>query len=86
MIDDITSKLRKNGQGRRGGPPQFTNIRTGRATSSSSSCPVDYYGAPTPFGNCELPDSGSHGPHLNPSTITATQEIIRTLRGSPAWV
>ena len=89
MIDDILleaeDKMDKAVEAAR---HEFTNIRTGRATSSMfEQLPVDYYGAPTPMqqlASFQIPEARTV--LISPFDRTATQEIIRTLRESDLGV
>ena len=89
MIDDILleaeEKMDKAVDAAR---HEFTNIRTGRATSSMfEQLLVDYYGAPTPMqqlASFQIPEARTV--LISPFDRTATQEIIRTLRESDLGV
>ena len=89
MIDDILleaeDKMDKAVEAAR---HEFTNIRTGRATSSMfEQLLVDYYGAPTPMqqlASFQIPEARTV--LISPFDRTATQEIIRTLRESDLGV
>ena len=89
MIDDILleaeEKMDKAVEAAR---HEFTNIRTGRATSSMfEQLLVDYYGAPTPMqqlASFQIPEARTV--LISPFDRTATQEIICTLRESDLGV
>ena len=87
MIDDILleaeEKMDKAVEAAR---HEFTNIRTGRATSSMfEQLLVDYYGTPMQqLASFQIPEARTV--LISPFDRTATQEIIRTLRESDLGV
>ena len=85
MIDDILLEAEeKMDKAVEAASHEFSNIRTGRATSSMfEQLLVDYYGAPTPMqqlASFQIPEARTV--LISPFDRTATQEIIRTLRES----
>ena len=89
MIDDILLEAEeKMDKAVEAASHEFSNIRTGRATSSMfEQLLVDYYGAPTPMqqlASFQIPEARTV--LISPFDRTATQEIIRTLRESDLGV
>ena len=89
MIDDILLEAEeKMDKAVEAASHEFSNIRTGRATSAMfEQLLVDYYGAPTPMqqlASFQIPEARTV--LISPFDRTATQEIIRTLRESDLGV